>query len=115
MHIVEKYANIQNELPKLPKVLLNTIQSEVLEINKIDKACDKYADACDKFPELRNAKFVVFSKYINKANHKFERFIFLDEEGAEVCDISGVEMELYGLLSCTDLSFSEEYKATHNI
>ena len=113
MHTVEKYANIRSELPKLPEVLLNTIQSEVLEINRIDRACEKYAGACDKFPKLKDAQFVVYSKYIDKANHKYEKFIFLDKEGAEVCDVSGVEMELYGLLSCTNLSYSEEYQATH--
>jgi len=111
MHTVEKYANIRSELPKLPEVLLNTIQSEVLEINRIDKTCDKYSDACDKFPKLKDAQFVVYSKYIEKANHKYEKFIFLDKEGAEICDVSGAEMELYGLLSCTGLSYSEEYEA----
>jgi len=113
MHTVEKYANLQDELPKLPKVLLNTIQSEVLEIRKVEKTCEKYSDACSKIPALKDACFVVYSKYIEKANHKYERFIFLDKQGAEICDVSGVDMELYGLLSCTDLSFSEEYKATH--
>ena len=113
MHTVEKYENIQDKLPKLPKVLLNTIQSEVLEINKVEKTCDKYKDACKKIPALKDAYFVVYSKYIEKANHKFEKFIFLDKEGAEICDVSGVEMELYGLLSCTNLTFSEEYQATH--
>ena len=113
MHTVEKYANIRTELPKLPEVLLNTIQSEVLEIYKVDKTCEKYSDACKKFPKLKDAQFVVFSKYIQKENHKYEKFIFLDGQGAEICDISGVEMELYGLLSCTNLSYSEEYQAKH--
>ncbi len=113
MHRVEKYADIQKELPKLPKVLLNTIQSDVLEINRIEKTCEKYEDACSKIPALNDAHFVVYSKYIQKADHKFEKFIFLDKDGAEICDVSGVDMELYGLLSCTNLSFSEEYEAKY--
>ncbi|PHS57974.1 MAG: hypothetical protein COB17_04555 [Sulfurimonas sp.] len=112
MHTVVKYANIQKELPKLPELLLNTIQSDVLEIKSVEKTCAKYTDACKKIPALRNAYFVVYSKYIQKSDHKYEKFIFLDEEGAEICNVAGVDMELYGLLSCTNLSFSEEYEAS---
>jgi len=115
MHTVEKYANIQEKLPNLPKVLLNTIQSDVLELNRVDKTCEKYSDACEKIPELKNAHFVVYSKYIQKTNHRYEKFIFLDESGAEICDVSGTDMELYGLLSCSNLSFSEEYEATKKV
>ncbi|QOY53878.1 hypothetical protein HUE87_08210 [Candidatus Sulfurimonas marisnigri] len=109
---VEKYKNIESELPKLPKVLLNTIQSDVLEIKSVDKECDKYINACAKIPNLKNAYFVVYSKYIQKSDHKYEQFIFLDSEGAEVCHVSGQQMELYGILSCTNLSYNEEYEAS---
>ncbi len=111
MHSVAKYANIEEMLPKLPKVLLNTIQSDVLEIKSLDKSCVKYIDACSKFPELNNAEFVVYSKYMDKSNHKYEKFIFLDKDGAEICDVSGQNFDLYGLLTCTSLSLSEEYAA----
>jgi len=39
-----------------------------------------------------------------------KNFIFLDKDGAEICDVSGIEMELHGLLSYSKLSLSEEYK-----
>ncbi|MDA7817680.1 hypothetical protein N9A28_05775 [Sulfurimonas sp.] len=107
-----KYANIEEMLPNLPKVLLNTIQSDVLEIKSLDKTCGKYMDACKKTPELDNADFVVYSKYMDKANHKYEKFIFLAKDGSEVCDVSGQNMELYGLLACTSLSFSQAYEAS---
>ena len=107
---VNKYENIEKELPKLPEVLLNTIQSDVLEIRRVDKSCDKYLSACDKIPKLKNAYYVVYSKYIKKRDHKYEKFIFLDKEGAEICDVSGLDMELHGLLSCNNLSLSEEYE-----
>lgn len=110
MNSVAKYSNIEEILPKLPKVLLNTIQSDVLEIKSIDKNCTKFIDACSKFPELKNADFVVYSKYMEKSNHKYEKFIFLDKDGAEVYDLSGQNLELYGLLACTNLSLNEEYK-----
>ncbi|MBS4069392.1 MAG: hypothetical protein WC279_01565 [Sulfurimonas sp.] len=109
---VTKYSNIENELPKLPEVLLNTIQSDVLEIKSVDKNCKKYIDACSKIPELKDAHYVVFSKYIDKNNHKYEKFIFLAEDGEELFDVSGTEMELYGLLSCTTLNYTEEYEAS---
>lgn len=112
MNSVAKYDNIEEELPKLPKVLLNTIQSDVLEIKRIDKSCGKYVDACSNIPDLSGAEYVVYSKYMDKSNHRYEKFIFLDKDGAEVCDVSGQNMELYGLLTCTSLSLSDEYEAS---
>ena len=112
MYTVEKYKNIETELPQLPKVLLNTIQSDVLEINKVDKVCGKYVGACEKIPKLAEAEYVVYSKYVQKKDHKYEQFIFLDKTGAEVCHVSGKDMELYGLLSCESLAYSEEYEAS---
>jgi len=108
---VSKYSNIEIELPKLPEVLLNTIQSDVLEIKSLDKGCVKYIETCSKISELKDAYYVVFSKYIDKENHKYEKFIFLGKEGEELFDVSGAEIELYGLLSCTDLHYTDEYKA----
>ena len=110
MSEIEKYQNIKEELPELPEILLNTIQSDVLEIMRIDKSCEKYIDTCEKIPELKNAFFVVYSKYIDKSNHKYEKFIFLDERGAEIHDASGLNIELYGLLLCNNLLFTPEYK-----
>jgi len=111
MNNVKKYANIQNELPELQKVLLDAIQSEFLEIKSVEKQCDKYKEACEKIENLDKARFVVFSKYIKKSDHRYEKFIFLDEKGHEVCDVSGQDMELYGLLGqCMNLELSEEYE-----
>jgi len=116
MNNVNKYANIQNELPKLQQVLLDAIQSEFLEIQSVQKQCEKYQGACEKITDLDKAHFVVFSKYIKKSDHRYEKFIFLDEEGHEVCNVSGQEMELYGLLEpCLNLELSQEYEqATSN-
>jgi hypothetical protein len=114
VNTIVKYENIEQELPKLSKVLLNTIQSECLEIKSLEKYCDKYKKACSTKPELCKAKYVVYSKYIDKPNHPFERFIFLDEEGAEVCSVSGAEMELYGIIHLAEnLALSQDYKDTH--
>ena len=114
MGYVLKYENLEKELPKLQKVLLNTIQSEFLEIRSIAKACKKYLNACEEIPALADAEYVVYSKFMDKANHPYEKFIFLDKDGAELCNVSGSEMELYGLLSsCDNLYLSEEYKQTH--
>jgi len=109
---IEKYSNINDVLPKLPEILLNTIQSDVLEIKKVDKSCKKYIEACSKIAENDKAVYVVYSKYIDKKDHKYEKFIFLDKDGEELFNISGVDMNLYGLLSCTTLEYTEEYKAS---
>ncbi|ABB44569.1 hypothetical protein Suden_1291 [Sulfurimonas denitrificans DSM 1251] len=111
MRDVEKYLNIKEKLPKLPEVLLNTIQSDILELKNIDKTCKKYIDLCSKISEIKDAHYVVYSKYIDKSNHKYEKFIFLGEEGEELFDVSGLEIDLYGLLTCVDLSVTDEYKA----
>ncbi|MDF1883112.1 hypothetical protein JHD49_04095 [Sulfurimonas sp. SAG-AH-194-C21] len=114
MGYIVKYENLHTELPKLQTVLLNTIQSECLEIKSIDKTCKKYINNCSKIPKLTKAHYVVYSKYIAKENHKYEKFIFLDNDGLEICDVSGVEMELYGILNtCENLFLSEEYKHIH--
>ena len=112
MNKIDKYANIQEQLPNLQPVLLNAIQTEFLEVQSIDRTCDKYMIACKKVPALCNAAYVVYSKYVKKSDHRYEKFIFLDETGKEVCNVSGQEMELYGLLSsCMSLELSKEYEA----
>ena len=112
MKSVDKYENIQNELPELQSVLLDAIQSEFLEIQSVEKTCEKYVDACKALPSLKEAHFVVYSKYIRKADHRYEKFIFLNDKGKEVCNVSGQEMELYGLLGpCMNLALSKEYEA----
>ncbi len=116
MQKIEKYANLQNELPKLQKVLTDAIQSDVLEIKKVDKTCAKYMAACEHIADLQKAEYVIYSKYIKKSEHKYEKFAFVDSEGEVVCHVSGQDMALYGLLSpCTNLSFSEDYVAEHTI
>lgn len=111
MNHIDKYANIQNELPELQKVLLDAIQSEFLEIQSVEKQCEKYQGACEKIKDLDKAHFVVYSKFIKKSDHRYEKFIFLNEHGHEVCNVSGQEMELYGLLGpCMNLELSQEYE-----
>lgn len=112
MKKVDKYANIQEQLPNLQPVLRDAIQTDFLEVQSIDRTCDKYIGACEKIPDLNNAAYVVYSPYVKKSDHRYERFIFLDDTGKEVCNVSGQEMELYGLLSsCMSLELSKEYEA----
>lgn len=112
MSSIEKYSNIEAELPKLPKILLNTIQSDILEIKRIDKCCKRFNEAIQKVPKLQDAEYVVFSKYIEKENHLYEKFIFLSKEGEELFDASGTQIELYQLLAATNLHHSDEFEAS---
>ena len=113
MSTIPKYENIRDELPKLQEVLLDAIQSDFLEIQSVQKDCEKYQKACNEIENLDKAYFVIYSKYIKKSEHRFEKFIFVDKEGKEVCNVSGQEMELYGLLRpCMSLELSEEYEAS---
>ncbi|MFY9142700.1 hypothetical protein [Sulfuricurvum sp.] len=119
MHGIEKYDNLKDVMPNLLPVLRDAIQTEFLEIKKINKECEKYIATCENFPELRKAGYVIFSHHIKKNEHKHEIFAFIDEEGNTVKHLTGREMELYGLLdSCSNLHLSEEYieqqKHCHN-
>lgn len=110
MRGIEKYTNLHEVIPNLVPVLVHAIQSEFLEIRRINRECDKFKDACKKFLELQNAEYVIFSQHIKKNEHKYEVFVFIDESGSIVKHMNGHDMELYGLLdSCSNLHLSEEY------
>jgi len=110
MRGIEKYDNLKEVMPKLMPVLVDAIQSEFLEIKKIDRECEKYIASCERFPELKQAEYVIFSQHIKKNEHKYEIFVFIDAEGKIVRHITGAEMELHGLLgSCANLHLSDEY------
>ena len=107
---IEKYDNLKDVIPNLIPVLRDAIQSEFLEIKKINKECEKFIASCEHFPELEKSEYVIFSHHIKKNEHKYEMFVFIDGEGNVVRHISGAEMELYGLLNaCTNLHISDEY------
>ena len=113
MHGIEKYDNLKEVIPKLQSVLVEAIQSEFLEIKKINKMCEKYIASCAQIPELKNAEYVIFSQHIKKNEHKNEIFVFIDGEGGIVRHVTGREMELYGLVSsCTNLHVSDEFIET---
>lgn len=108
---IEKYDNLRDIVPKLYPVLAEAIQSEFLEIKEINRECEKFIATCERFPDLKKAKYVIFSQHIKKNEHKNELFAFIDQEGNIIRHITGQEMELYGLLSsCTNLHVSEEYQ-----
>lgn len=113
MHGIEKYDNLKEVMPKLQEVLAEAIQSEFLEIKKINKECEKFIATSEQFPELKQAEYVIFSQYIKKNEHKNEIFVFIDAEGGIVRYVTGRDMELYGLLdSCSNLHLSEEFVET---
>ena len=114
MKEILKYENINEELPKLSEVLLNTVQADILEIKRIDKCCKRFNEAMEKLPQLQNAEYVVFSKYIERENHPYEKFIFSSKEGEEIFDASGTQLELYQLLAATNLRHTPEYEASLN-
>jgi len=113
MQGIEKYDNLKEVMPKLQPVLVEAIQSEFLEIKKINKECEKYIASCEQIPELKSAEYVIFSQHIKKNEHKYEIFVFIDAQGNIVRHVTGREMELYGLLaSCAELHVSDEFIET---
>ena len=111
MNTVEKYINIEDELPNLLKVLKEAIQSEFLEIKCVDNTCDTYKSECVRCDIMQEAKYVVFSPHVKKADHKYEQFIFLDDTGCSLCHAGGKDFELYGMLKpCINLEVTKEYQ-----
>ena len=106
--------SIENELPNLLKVLKEAIQSDFLDIKLVDNSCDKYKSECSRCIVMEGAKYVVFSPYVKKEDHKYEQFIFLDETGKTLCHAGGKDFELYGMLKpCINLEMTEEYRLSN--
>lgn len=111
MKTIDKYDNIDNELPNLAPVLKEALQDDFLAIRSVDKSCEKYQKECEKICFLNDAAYVIYSPHIKKENHNSELFVFLDKTGKTLCHVGGTEMELYGLVKpCENLKLSEDYK-----
>ncbi|WP_455756787.1 hypothetical protein [Sulfurimonas sp.] len=111
MNKVLKYENLKDRFPRLQNGLLNSIQSEFLEIKKIKLQCDSYENACNHYPNLKNAYCVIYSPYIDKKDHDYEMFIFIDDQGEILEHISGRDMALYGMLEqVNELRINSEYE-----
>ena len=107
-----KFTNIEEQLPKLQEVLCSSIQSDFLEIRKLDKSCEKFQKLTEKFPELDRSVYVVFSKYIKKKDHQHETFVFINDEGETICHVSGREIALYGMLEGCEFEMNEDFICT---
>lgn len=111
MNRIDKYDNIEDELPNLMKVLKEAIQSEFLEIKSVDNTCDKYKSECTNCIKMEQAEYVVFSPYMKKENYKYDQFIFLDETGNTLCHAGGKDFQLYGMLKpCINLKETDKYR-----
>jgi len=105
----DKFANLEEELVNLQDVLKNSLQKEVLTIKKIDKAGKKFNSIVDKFYNLCNAEYVIFSVHMCKDYHESETFVFIDETGNSVCTISGRELDLYDMIKNCDNLVEQKY------
>lgn len=110
MKDIPKYSNLHDVLPELLPVLKESVQSDLLEIRKIDGSSEKCSLVKEDFPVLGDAVYVIYSKYIKKSEHPHETFIFLNEKGKSIAHISGRELALYGIIKpCEEFSMTEEY------
>jgi len=107
MHEIPKYTNLHEQL--LP-VLQESLQSERLEIRKVEKESEKFKMVLERFPVLKDAVYVIFSKYIKKCEHQYETFIFLDEHGKSITHIGGRDLTLYGIIKpCEEFAISQDF------
>jgi hypothetical protein len=105
----QKFTDLAERLPKLQSVLCSSLQSDILEIRKIDTRCEKYGKLCAAYPEAAAATYVIFSKYIKREDHENETFVFIDAEGETVCHVSGREIALYGMLEGCGFEMNEDF------
>jgi hypothetical protein len=105
----DKFANLEEELVNLPDILKNSLQKEVLTIKKIDKAGEKFNSIVDKFSNLCDAEYVIFSVHMCKDYHESETFVFIDETGKNVCTVSGRELDLYDMIKNCDNLVEQKY------
>ena len=104
-----KFTDLEKQLPKLQQVLRSSLQTDFLEIRKLNKACDKFQGFAKKKPEARRAEYVIFSKYIKREDHENEMIVFVDALGETVCHVSGREIALYGMLEGCGLEMNEDF------
>jgi hypothetical protein len=104
-----KFRNLEERLPKLQQVLCSSLQTDFLEIRKINKSCEKFQKLAEKIPEIKEAVYVIFSKYIKREDHEKETFVFISDTGETLGHVSGREIALYGMLEGCGLEVSEEY------
>lgn len=111
-HIV-KYENLQELVPDLLPVLQESIQNDLLEIRRINSSAEKFQAVLERFPELQDATYVIYSKYIKKCDHHHETFIFVTQQGASIRHIHGRDLALYGIIKpCEEFAITQEY--VHN-
>ncbi len=107
----EKFENLEEELVDLQSVLKNSLQKEVLDIKQLDKQSQKFQDVSKKFPLLKEAEYVVYSKFMSKEFHESESFIFIDKTGHTVCTLTGRDLELYEMIkNCETLRETQVYE-----
>lgn len=110
MQSIIKYENLQEVVPELLPVLAESIQTDCLEIRRINTTTEKFREVAERFPALKEASYVIYSKFIKKCDHQHETFIFVNKVGHSITHISGRELALYGLLQpCEEFAISQEY------
>ena len=98
MNKILKYENLTDRFPRLQDGLCNSIQNECLEIKKIDYTSYSYGKACKDYPKLEYADSVIYSPFIDKKDHDYETYIFIDSQGGILEYISDRNFHLYGML-----------------
>jgi hypothetical protein len=106
----KKFENLEEELVNLQDVLKNSLQKEILDIKQLDKESHKFQEVSEKFPLLKDAQYVIYSKFMCKDFHESESFIFIDRTGHSVCTLTGRDLELYEMIKkCDTLKEAEGY------
>jgi hypothetical protein len=106
----QKFENLEEELADLQDVLLNSLQKEVLDIKQLNKESQKFQTVSQQFPILKEAEYVIYSRFMTKEFHESESFIFVDKTGHSVCTLTGRDLDLYEMIrKCENLIEAQTY------
>ena len=105
-----KFENLEEIFVDLQDIMKNSLQSGILDIKQLNKESDKYKKVIKEFPDLKDADYVIYSKFMSKEFHESEKFIFINQLGNTVCTLSGAELDLYDMIKkCELLKESKEF------
>lgn len=105
-----KFENLEEVMVDLQDVLKNSLQNAILDIKELNKESVKYNKVIQKFPDLKSAQYVIYSKYMTKEFHESEKFVFVDKIGHTVSTLTGKDLDLYDMIKkCELLKESKEF------
>lgn len=96
-----KYIDVAHQLTHIDEIIAQSLKDKRLNIAELNSKCEKFKTVLQKRPSLKDARYVVYSKYMTE-HHDEEMFLFLNKKGDTVDTVHGNEFWLYGMINLCD-------------